>query len=59
MEMVVSMVTALILISIILISGGFRLYFRKKFNIDDEIEMINRAAKRHTNAKQRLHNVQH
>lgn len=55
----ISMLTAFTLIIVILISGGARTFFRRKFNVDDELRLIDAAAKRHSQAKQRLHNVQH
>ena len=58
MDLVISMITALVLISIVLISGGARMYFRRKFDISDELNMLDAAAKRQHNARQRLHNAQ-
>lgn len=55
----ISMLTAFIIICIILISGGSRMYFRRKFDVSDEIRRINEATARHNTAKQRLHNAQH
>ena len=59
MEQVISMVTALVLIGIILLSGGFRTYFRHKFDVTQHLDNVARAAQRQQKAKQRLHNVQH
>jgi len=55
----ISMLTAFIIICIILLSGGARMYFKRKFDITPELKMIQDATDRHTKAKQRLHNVQH
>lgn len=49
---------ALIIIGIILISGGARMYFRKKFDISEHLQNIDAAARRQNLAKTRLHNVQ-
>lgn len=49
---------ALIIIGIILISGGARMYVRKKFDVREHFEAIDAAAKRQAIAKTRLHNVQ-
>lgn len=59
METVISMFTAFIIISIILVSGTARTYFRHKFNIDEHVGQINEAVKRQETAKKRLHDVQH
>lgn len=55
----ISMATALTIIVIILFSGGARMYFRRKFNISDELKSIDEATKRHARANRRLHNVKH
>lgn len=49
---------ALIIIGIILISGGARIYFRKKFDVREHFDAIDAAARRQNIAKTRLHNVQ-
>lgn len=49
---------ALIIIVIILISGGARIYFRKKFDVREHFDAIDAAARRQNIAKTRLHNVQ-
>jgi len=49
---------ALIIIGIILISGGARIYFRKKFDVSEHFEALEAAARRQNIAKTRLHNVQ-
>lgn len=49
---------ALIIIVIILISGGARIYFRRKFDVREHFDAIDAAARRQTIAKTRLHNVQ-
>lgn len=48
---------ALIIIGIILISGGARIYFRKKFDVSEHFEALEAAARRQNIAKTRLHNV--
>lgn len=57
-EVVTSMLTAAVIIFIILISGGFRAYFRHKFDVSEHIESVAQAARRQQNAKTRLQNVQ-
>ena len=52
-----SMLTALAIIIIILLSGGSRLYFKRKFDVSEHIAEVAAAAKRNQAAKQRLHNV--
>lgn len=59
MAMEISMLTAFILTTVILISGGARTYFRHKFDVSEEFKLLNDATRRHSHAKQRLHNVQH
>ena len=59
METVINMATAFIIIVIILSSGGARVYFRKKFNISEELKLIDQATQRHSQAKRKLHNAQH
>jgi len=54
----ISMLTAFIIICIILISGSSRVYFRRKFDVSNELKKIQDATAHHTVAKQRLHNVQ-
>ncbi len=49
---------ALIIIGIILISGGARMYVRKKFDVREHFDAIDAAVKRQNIAKTRLHNVQ-
>lgn len=56
--MVVSMMTAAIIIGMILIGGGSRLYFRKKFDVGEHFEVIDQAIKKQAIAKRKLHNVQ-
>ena len=58
-EMVFSMVTALVIIAMILVSGGCRIYIRKKFDPSEHIDDIDAAIKRQNIAKTRLHNAQH
>lgn len=57
-EMVASMMTAAIIIGMILIGGGSRLYFRKKFDVAEHFEVIDQAIKKQSIAKRKLHNVQ-
>lgn len=59
MGLEISMLTALVIIVIILASGGARQFFKRKFDVSDELKLIDEATKRHSIAKQRLHNVQH
>ncbi len=49
---------ALIIIGIILISGGARMYFRRKFDPSEHLQTLDAAIKRQNIAKTRLHNVQ-
>lgn len=56
METLISM-TALILIVIILISGGCRTYFRRKFDASVHLRDVDAAIKRQANARRELHNV--
>lgn len=57
METVASMLAAAILIGMILISGGSRIYFRKKFDVSEHFEKIDQAVKRQQIAKRKLHNA--
>lgn len=58
-ELVTSMVTAIVLIAIIIVSGGTRMLFRKRFNVTEHFESIDAATKRQNQAKIGLHkNVQ-
>lgn len=58
MEMVASMLFAITIIVIILLSGGARLYIRKRFDVSEHFDAIAEAAKRQQIAKRKLHNVQ-
>lgn len=58
MGLVTSMLFAVTIIVIILISGGARLYIRKKFDVSEHFANIDKAVKRQTIAKRNLHNVQ-
>ena len=58
MESVVSMLAAATIIVIILISGGARLYIRRKFDVSEHFANIDKAVKRQQIAKRNLHNVQ-
>ena len=57
-EMVISMMTALIIIAIVLVSGGSRIYFRRKYDVSEHINSIKAATDRQKQANTRLHNVQ-
>jgi len=57
-ETVASMFTAITLIAIILISGGARLYTKKKFDVSEHFSVIDDAVKRQNIAKRKLHHVQ-
>ena len=57
-EMVASMMTAAIIIGMILIGGGSRMYFRKKFDVSEHFEVIDQAIRNQEIAKRKLHNVQ-
>lgn len=57
--MVINMFTAFMLIVIVLVSGGARTYFRRKFDPSEHIAQINKAVQRQEIAKRKLHNVQH
>ena len=56
--MVASMVTAAIIIGMILIGGGLRLYFRKKFDVSEHFAEIDRAVRRQQIAKGKMHSAQ-
>lgn len=53
-----SMLAAATIIVIILVSGGARIYIRKKFDVSEHFDAIAEAAKRQQIAKKELHNVQ-
>lgn len=55
---VIEMMFALILIFCIIISSGFRVYFRRKYDPSEYRDELNAALERHHNAKTRLHNAQ-
>jgi len=57
-ETVASMFTAITIIVIILVSGGARLYTKKKFSGAEHFSMIDDAVKRQNIAKRKLHHVQ-
>jgi hypothetical protein len=52
------MLAAATIIVIILISGGARLYIRRKFDVSEHFANIDKAVKRQQIAKRDLHNVQ-
>lgn len=54
---VASMLAAITIIVIILVSGGARLYIRKRFDVSEHFEAIAEAARRQQIAKKELHNV--
>ena len=51
------MLAAIIIIGMILISGGSRMYFRKKFDVTEHFEKIDKAVQRQQIAKRKLHNA--
>lgn len=51
------MLAAIIIIGMILVSGGSRMYFRKKFDVTEHFEKIDQAVKRQQVAKRKLHNA--
>lgn len=53
-----SMLTALIIIVTILVSGSLRLWIRHRFDVTEHLDAVTQAAQRQQRAKQRLHNVQ-
>lgn len=55
---VTSMLVALSIIVIILISGGARVLIRRKFDVSEHFETIDQAVKRQQQQKRKLHNVQ-
>lgn len=57
-EMVTSMLAAATIIAIILISGGARIWVRKKFDVTEHFDKIDEAVKRQQLAKRKLHSVQ-
>lgn len=54
-----SMLTALGFIVIILLSGGARAYFKRRFDVSEHLDEVARALQKNKKAKQRLHSVQH
>lgn len=58
LQTVIEMMTAAIIIGIILVGGGSRMYFRKKFNVSEHFEALDQAIKRQEIAKRKMHNVQ-
>lgn len=54
-----SMLTALAFIGIILLSGGTRAYFKRRFDVSEHLDDVSRALQKNKKAKQRLHSVQH
>jgi hypothetical protein len=57
-ETVTSMLAAATIIGIILISGGARIWVRKRFDVSEHFEKIDEAVKRQQLAKRKLHSVQ-
>jgi hypothetical protein len=55
---VTSMLIAFTIIVIILLSGGARIWFRRKFDPTEHILEIDKAVKRQQLAKRNLHSVQ-
>ncbi len=53
-----SMLIALTIIVIVLLSGGARIYVRKKFDVSEHFDAISAATKRQQIAKRNLHNAQ-
>lgn len=53
-----SMLTALVIIVIILVSGSFRIWIRHKFDVTEHLDAVAEAALRQQKAKTRLSNVQ-
>jgi len=58
LEAVTSMLAAATIIGIILISGGARMWVRKKFDVTEHFENIDKAVQRQQLAKRKLHSVQ-
>jgi hypothetical protein len=54
---VTSMLFAATIIVIILISGGARIYIRRKFDVSEHFDAIAKATKRQQEAKRAMHNV--
>lgn len=52
------MLIAFMLIVVVLVSSGFRVYFRRRFDPSEHIATLDAAIQRQNNAKMRLHNVQ-
>lgn len=53
-----SMLTAFAIIAIILLSGGARAYFKRKYDTSEHFRSVELALNRNQKVKQRLHNVQ-
>lgn len=53
-----SMLTALAFMVIILLSGGARTYFKRRFDVSEHLDDVSRALQKNKKAKQRLHSVQ-
>lgn len=54
----ISMLTALAFIAIILLSGGARTYFKRKYDTSAHLKKLDQALARNAKGKQRLHDVQ-
>ena len=58
-EMVLDMLVAFMLIAIIIVFGGTRIFVRKKFNVKEHFDSIDEAVKRNQLQQRKLHhNVQ-
>lgn len=53
-----SMMTATAITVIILLSGGARTYFKRKYDTSEHFKSVDDAINRNQKVKQRLHNVQ-
>lgn len=57
MEVIASMFIAATLIAIILVGGGSRFYFRRKFDVTPHLDAIDKAVNHQKLEKRKLHNV--
>lgn len=49
------MITALVIIAIILVSGGFRTYFKKKYDVTNHLEEVKRATRHNKEVRLKTH----
>jgi len=57
-EVGISMLAAAVIIAMIILSSGSRMYFRKKFDVKEHFEKVDEAVQRQQSAKRMLHHAQ-